>query len=287
MVTPGYIPPHPSPSKPKAILPAGACDSHCHVFGPAERYPYSPKSSYIPPDAPAEQLEALHRHLGFERAVLVQASCHGTDNSAMIEALRTRDHWKGVAILDGRETDRQLEEMTEVGVCGVRFNFVPRLKAAQPLDECRAVIERVAKLGWHLIVYFEPAALPGITSFLKECPVPVAIDHMGLSPVDEGIESEAFARLADLMRDDRFWVKISGAERVSKSGPPYTDVDPIARELLRIAPDRVLFGTDWPHPNMTTHAPDDGKLVDRLVDICDADQLRKVLVDNPTRLYFS
>lgn len=286
MVTPGYIPPHPAPSKPKAVLPPGACDSHCHVFGPGDRYPYSPKSSYIPPDAPAEDLEALHAHLGFERAVLVQASCHGTDNSAMVDALRTCDNWKGVAILDGRETDDQLAEMHEVGVRGVRFNFVPRLKAAQPLDECRDILGRVAKLGWHLIVYFEPAALPGITGFLKECPVPVAIDHMGLVPVNEGTEGEAFGRLAELMRDDRFWVKISGAERLSRLGPPYGDVDPIARELLRIAPDRILFGTDWPHPNMTTHAPDDGKLVDRLVDICEGDLLHKVLVDNPTRLYF-
>lgn len=287
MVTPGYIPPHPSPSKPKTILPPGACDSHCHVFGPGDRFPYSPKSSYIPPDAPAEQLEALHAHLGFQRAVVVQASCHGTDNSAMVEALRRRDHWKGIAILDGNETDDQLAEMTDVGVRGVRFNFVPRLKAAQSLDECRAVLSRVAKLGWHLVVYFEPAALPGITDFLRESPVQVAIDHMGLSPVDEGVDGEAFGRLAELMRDDRFWVKISGAERVSRAGPPYADVDPIARELLRIAPDRVLFGTDWPHPNMTTHSPDDGKLVDRLTEICDAEQLRKVLVDNPVRLYFS
>jgi 2-pyrone-4,6-dicarboxylate lactonase len=287
MVTPGYIPPHPNPSKPKAALPAGACDSHCHVFGPADRYPFSPKSSYIPPDAPAEDLAALHAHLGFERAVLVQASCHGTDNSAMVDALRGRDNWMGIAILDGRETDAQLAEMHEVGVRGVRFNFVPRLKAAQPLDECREIVRRIEKLGWHLIVYLEPPALPGIIGFLHECPVPVAFDHMGLVPVEEGTEGEAFGRLAELLRDDRFWVKISGAERVSRLGPPYTDVDPIARELLRIAPDRVLFGTDWPHPNMTTHAPDDGKLVDRLVDICDADQLRKALVDNPTRLYFA
>jgi len=286
MVTPGYIPPHPSPSRPKAQLPAGSCDSHCHIFGPGDRYPYSPKSSYIPPDAPAEALEALHAHLSFERAVLVQASCHGTDNSAMVDALRTRDHWKGIAILSGQETDDQLAEMNEVGVRGVRFNFVPRLKAAQPLDECRAILDRVRKFGWHMVVYFEPDALPGITPFLKEVPVPVAIDHMGLMPVEEGINGESFGRLAELLQDDKFWVKISGAERLTRAGPPYTDVDEIARELLRIAPDRTLFGTDWPHPNMTTHSPDDGQLVDRLVSICDQAELQKVLIDNPTRLYF-
>ncbi len=286
MVTPGYIPPHPNPSKPKAVLPPLACDAHCHIFGPADTYPYSPRSSYIPPDAPASDLEALHKHLGFERAVVVQASCHGTDNSAMIDALRERDHWKGVAILDGSETDDQLAEMHDVGVRGVRFNFVRRLKAAQPLEERRAIIDRIAKLGWHLIVYFEPDDLPGIWDFLKSCPIPVAIDHMGRCPVEEGTEGEAFNRMAELLQDDKFWVKISGAERLSKSGPPYSDVDPIARELARIAPDRAFFGTDWPHPNMVSHAPDDGLLVDRITQVCKGDLLTKVLVENPGRLYW-
>lgn len=287
MVTPGYIPPHPSPSKPQVKLPRLSCDAHCHIFGPAELYPYSPKSSYIPPDAPAEDLAALHAHLGFERAVVVQASCHGTDNTAMIDALRDRDNWMGIAILDGSETDDQLAEMHDVGVRGVRFNFVPRLKAAQPLEERRAIIDRIAKLGWHLIVYFEPDAVPGITQFLRDCPIPVAIDHMGRCPVEEGVEGPAFERLANLLRDDKFWIKISGAERLSKSGPPYADVDPIMQELLKIAPDRAFFGTDWPHPNMTTHSPDDGELVDRIARVCDSDLLQKVMVDNPGRLYFS
>jgi len=286
MVTPGYIPPHPSPSKPRTVLPPLSCDSHCHIFGPGDVYPYSPKSSYIPTDAPAEALAALHDHLGFDRAVVVQASCHGTDNTAMIDALRTRDHWRGIAILDGSETDDQLAEMHEVGVRGVRFNFVPRLKAAQPLEERQAIIERIARFGWHLIVYFEPDALPGITDFLKACPIPVAIDHMGRCPVGEGTEGAAFNRLAELLQDDRFWVKISGAERLSQAGPPYADVDPIARELVRIAPDRVIFGTDWPHPNMQSHAPDDGLLVDRIASICPGDLLARVLADNPGRLYF-
>lgn len=286
MVTPNYIPPHPAPAKPEAVLPPLACDAHCHIFGPAARFPYSPRSSYIPPDAPAEDLEALHAHLGFRRAVVVQASCHGTDNRAMIEALRTRDHWKGIAILDGSETDDQLAEMHEVGVRGVRFNFVPRLNAAQPVAERQAIVKRIARLGWHLIVYFEPADLPGIMDFLLACPIPVAIDHMGRCPVEGGSESAAFARLARLLEDDRFWIKISGAERLSEAGPPYADVDPIMRELLRIAPDRALFGTDWPHPNMQSHAPDDGLLVDRLARVCAGDLLRRVLVDNPARLYF-
>lgn len=287
MVTPGYIPPHPSPSTPALALPAGACDSHCHVFGPGDRFPYSPKSSYIPPDAPKQALAALHRHLGFERAVIVQASCHGTDNSAMVDALAGQDHLRGIAIVDGGIADSDLRAMDEAGVRGVRFNFVARLKAAQPAEERDAILRRIAALGWHLVVYFEPAALEPIVPFLRACPVPVVIDHMGLVPVEHGIEGRDFARLAALLRDDRFWVKISGAERLSAAGPPYADVDPVARELLRLAPDRVLFGTDWPHPNMTTHAPDDGLLVDRLAAVCGPGDLQRVLVDNPARLYFA
>ncbi len=287
MVTEGYIPPHPSPSKPRLTLPPLACDAHCHIFGPADRFPYSPRSSYIPPDAPKEDLAALHRHLGFERAVIVQASCHGTDNSAMVDAIAGQDHLRGIAIVDGGVSDDDLRAMDAAGVRGVRFNFVPRLKAAQPLEERREIVERIARLGWHLVVYFEPDALPAVTPFLRDCPIPVVIDHMGRTPVDEGPEGPAFARLADLLSDDRFWVKISGAERLSQAGPPYADVDPIARELVRIAPDRVLFGTDWPHPNMETHAPDDGLLVDRLAAVCPGETLGRVLVDNPARLYWS
>lgn len=286
MVTPGYIPPHPSPRKPSLVLPALACDAHCHVFGPASRFPYSPKSSYVPPDAPKEDLAALHTHLGFERAVIVQASCHGADNSAMIDALEGQEHLKGIAILDGSETDTDLAKMDAAGVRGVRFNFVKRLKAAQSLDTRIDILKRIAPLGWHLVVYFEAADLPDVAGFLDDCPVPVVIDHMGLCPVGEGADGPAFARLAGLMEQEKFWVKISGAERLSQSGPPYADVDPIVRGLLEIAPDRAIFGTDWPHPNMTTHSPDDGLLVDRLASVCSTDELERVVVSNPARLYW-
>lgn len=288
MMTPGYIPPHPSPRKPQLSLPKGACDSHCHVFGPADRFPYAPTSSYIPCDAPKEGLFALHRHLGFERAVIVQASCHGKDNRAMQDALRaSAGSCKGIAIVDASVSDAELEALHEDGVLGVRFNFVPRLKAAQSLDERRSILRRIAKLGWHLVVYFEPGDLAGITPFLEEVEIPVVIDHMGRCPPEEGVTGPAFERLARLMQSDsKYWIKISGAERLTRQGPPYADVDPIARELLRIAPDRTLFGTDWPHPNMEDHAPDDGLLVDRLAGVCSPDDLKRVLVDNPTRLYW-
>lgn len=290
MVTPGYLAFHPNPKKPDITLPEGACDSHCHVFGPADRFPYSPTSSYFPVDAPKETLFERHRFLGFSRSVLVQASCHGSDNSAMIDALQTAgDSYRGVAIVKPDIPMSELEEMHEAGVRAVRFNFVKRLKAAQSPEDRRVIIDKVGKLGWHIVVYFEPEDLPGIEDFLREIPLPVVIDHMGCVPVEKGTDSEEFRRFTDLIGgDDKFWVKVSCPERLSKAGPPYSDVDDCARALVALKPDRVLWGTDWPHPNMKTHAPDDGLLTDRLGIICpDRAGLQRLLVDNPTALYWT
>ncbi len=289
MVTPGYLAFHPDPKKPDIVLPPGACDSHCHVFGPGDRFPYSDRSSYVPVDAPKEVLFQRHRFLGIERAVIVQASCHGTDNAAMLDALRAGGGaYRGVAIVSADTSPAALAEMHEAGVRAVRFNFVKRLKARQPLADRRAIIEKIAPLGWHVVIYMEPVDLTEIRDFLDEIPIPVVIDHMGRVPVEEGADSAAFGRLAALLEDDRFWIKVSCPERLSKQGPPYEDVDAVARALIDIAPDRVLWGTDWPHPNMTSHMPDDGVLVDRLALICPADaHLQALLVDNPARLYWN
>ncbi|UCH73517.1 MAG: amidohydrolase family protein [Rhodospirillales bacterium] len=289
MVTPGYLPFHPNPKKPDVVLPPGACDSHCHVFGPGDRFPYSEESSYIPVDAPKEVLFQRHRFLGIERAVIVQASCHGTDNTAMLDALRAGgDAYRGVAIVSADISRAALEDMHEAGVRGVRFNFVKRLKARQPLEERRIIVEKIAPLGWHVVIYMEPEDLPEIQDFLEEIPLPVVIDHMGRVPVEDGADSAAFRRLAALIANDKYWLKVSCPERLSKSGPPYEDVDAVARAFIEIMPDRVLWGTDWPHPNMKSHIPDDGVLVDRLAAICRDDaQLRALLVHNPTGLYWS
>lgn len=290
MVTPGYLAFHPNPKKPDIKLPEGACDSHCHVFGPADRFPYSPTSSYIPVDAPKEMLFQRHQFLGFSRSVIVQASCHGSDNSAMLDALQSAgDNYRGIAIVRPAVSMRELEEMHEAGVRGVRFNFVKRLKAAQPIKDRRTIIEKVAKLGWHIVVYFEPEDLPGIEDFLREIPLPVVIDHMGRVPVEKGPDSAEFDRLANLIgEDDKFWIKVSCPERLSKEGPPYADVDETARALIALKPDRVLWGTDWPHPNMKSHVPDDGLLVERLGIIApDPADLNRLLVDNPTALYWN
>lgn len=288
MVTPGYLAFHPNPRKPDRPLPPRACDSHCHVFGPATVFPYAAESTYQPVDAPREKLFELHRFLGIERSVIVQASCHGTDNRAMVDALRAGgDACRGIAVVGADVGVDEIAEMHEAGVRGVRFNFVKRLGGGKPLDVYRAILDRIRPRGWHVVVYFDAEDIDDLAPFLREIPAPVVIDHMGRVPVEEGSAGHAFELLHELLvGDDRFWVKISCAERLSRQGPPYADVDPVARALLAAVPDRVLWGTDWPHPNMKSHMPDDGELVDRIMTLCDTDELRhKVLVDNPARLY--
>ena len=290
LVTPEYLAFHPNPKKPDLALPPNACDAHCHVFGPAATFPFAPGSTYVPVDAPKETLFDRHRHLGVSRAVIVQASCHGTDNAAMMDALRAGgDAYRGVAVVAEDVTEDALGTMHEVGVRAVRFNFVKRLGGGKPLGVYRAILDRIGPLGWHVVVYFDAEDLEELVPFLRGIEVPVVIDHMGRVPVEHGLDSKPFRRLRGLLSGDgRFWVKTSCPERLSRTGPPYEDVDPIARELLRIAPDRILWGTDWPHPNMKSHMPDDGALVDRIMTVCDTPDLRRqVLVDNPTRLYWT
>ncbi|MEM9604095.1 MAG: amidohydrolase family protein [Pseudomonadota bacterium] len=290
MPSPGYLPWHPSPKRPDTALPAGACDAHCHVFGPAADFPFAPTSTYEPVDASATDLFALHKHLGIARSVIVQASCHGTNNDAMADALvRGGDNYRGVAVVANTVSEEELQALHNAGVRGVRFNFVKRLGGGKPFDYYAPIIDKVAALQWSVVVYLEAHDLAEIAPFIQRIPVPVVIDHMGRVPVQAGTTSDSYRLLASLLEDDHFWVKISCPERLSQSGPPYADVDTVARALLAHCPDRVLWGTDWPHPNMKSHMPDDGLLVDRLVSVCDHDSavLQRVLVDNPTRLYWS
>ena len=284
-----YISFHPNPKKPDISLPPGACDAHCHVFGPSDKFPYSPKGTYTPVDAPKEVLFEMHRYLGIDRGVIVQASCHGTDNSAMIDALKSAgESYRGIAVVAPDVSKAQLARWHEFGVRGVRFNFVKRLKARQSEEVRDAVIGKITGLPWHVVTYFEPADLSEIHGFFARCPLPVIIDHMGCVSAEGGTSSREFEALARLLEDERFWIKLSCPERISTMGSPYKDTDEIAQELLRIAPNRVLWGTDWPHPNMTAHAPDDGLLVDRLSTICSDEPHRHgLLVDNPAYLYWN
>lgn len=288
MMTATYLPFHPDPKRPDLRLPAGACDAHCHVFGPAARFPFAPERGYTPVDAPKETLFALHRHLGIQRSVLVQASCHGTDNSAMMDAIAASGgNCRGVAMVRADIGPDELRALDEGGVRGVRFNFVTHLGRDADLDAVRLVAEKVAPLGWHAVIHFDADRLPMLAPVLKEIPVPMVIDHMGRVDASQGVGQTAFRMLLDLLEDERFWVKVCGAERVSRAGPPFDDAVPFARMLVERFPDRVLWGTDWPHPNMRTHMPDDGALVDLLARIAPDERLLKaLLVDNPTRLYW-
>lgn len=290
MVSPGYLAYHPNPKKPDIALPVGSCDGHCHVFGPAAQFPFAPSSTYEPVDAGCDTLLERHRFLGIDRAVIVQASCHGTNNDAMIDAInRAGDNYRGVAVVDKDISPEELEHMHEAGVRGVRFNFVKRLGSAKPLDHYRQILSKIAPLGWHVIVYFDAEDLVALEPFFRTIQVPVVVDHMGRVPVEEGLNSKAFELLHNLLtQSDKYWVKVSCAERLSKTGPPYSDVDNIAKALIESVTDRVLWGTDWPHPNMKSHMPDDGQLVDRIMQIANTEELRqKILIDNPTRLYWS
>ncbi len=280
--------PHPNPHSPVAFTPPpNACDSHCHVFGPADRFPFSPTRAYTPPDSGIDSFEVLQDRLGLSRAVFVQASCHGTDNAAMVDALqRGNGRYAGVAMIDESFSDADIGALHDVGVRGTRFNFVAHLGGAPDMDVFWRLVERVAPLGWHIVLHFDAKDLPSHADMLDRMPVPFIIDHMARVPVVDGIDQEPFQALLALMADERAWVKISGAERLTAEGPPpYDDVVPYAQALIAAAPDRVLWGTDWPHPNVR-HMPDDGDLVDALAAFAPDEATRnRILVDNPARLY--
>jgi 2-pyrone-4,6-dicarboxylate lactonase len=295
--TAGWLDWHANPSKPSFKLPAGAVDAHCHVFGPGAEFPYAPERKYTPCDASKRQLFALRDHLGFARNVVVQATCHGADNRAMIDALaHSGGRARGVATVRRGIGDRELKDMHAAGVRGVRFNFVKRLVDFTPKDELLEIARRIAPLGWHVVVYFEAADLPELWEFFTALPTIVVVDHLGRPDVRKPVGGPEFGLFVKLMREHaNVWSKVSCPERLSVSGPPaidgerdpYRDVTPFARRIVEGFPDRVLWGTDWPHPNLKDHMPDDGLLVDFIPRIAATPELRrKLLVDNPMRLYW-
>ncbi len=295
--TPGWLDWHPQPSKPRFQLPAGAVDAHCHVFGPGAEFPYAPQRKYTPCDAGKQQLFALRDQLGFARNVIVQATCHGADNRALVDAcIASGGKARGVATVGLAISDAELQALHEAGVRGVRFNFVKRLVDFTPKGELMSIASRIAKLGWHVVVYFEAQDLPELWDFFSALPTTVVVDHMGRPDVSLPIDGPQFALFERFMREHpHVWSKVSCPERLSLSGPsaldgepaPYRDVVPFARRLVEQFPDRVLWGTDWPHPNLKDHMPDDGLLVDFILHIAPTAELQhKLLVDNPMRLYW-
>ena len=282
---------HPHPSRPRYRPPPGAVDAHCHVFGPGALFPYAPERKYTPCDAPAAKLFELRDFLGFERNVIVQATCHGADNRALVDALtRAAGRARGVATVRADVSDAELAALDAAGVRGVRFNFVKRLVDTTPRETLLAIAARVAPLGWHVVIYFEAAELPELYDFFTTLPTTVVVDHMGRPDVTRPVDGPEFDLFVRLLREHpNFWSKVSCPERLSRSGPPgYGDVVPFARRVVESFPDRVLWGTDWPHPNLKSHMPDDGTLVDLIPLIAPTVELRqRLLVDNPQRLYWN
>lgn len=280
--------PDPNPIKPAYVPPPNACDAHCHIFGPASRFPYASHRTYTPPDAGREKLAALHAHLGLSRAVLVQASCHGTDNNAMVDAMEwSNGAWRGVAMVDRHVTDRELERLHSAGARGARFNFVAHLGGAPDLQAVQDVIARITPLGWHIELHLDAGDIEHYRPFLDRLRVPFLIDHMGRVEASRGLEQPAFRQLLDLMKNELAWVKVSGADRVSTAGKPFHDAIPFAQALIGAAPERILWGTDFPHPNARV-MPNDGELVDLFARMVGDDtHRRQILVDNPQRLYWS
>ncbi|MBV9190347.1 MAG: amidohydrolase family protein [Betaproteobacteria bacterium] len=280
-------PPDPNTHSPKFRPPPLACDAHCHIFGPAAKFPFAPDASYHPPDSPFEALQKLHKILGIERAVIVHASCHGSDMRVTLDGIaRSKGKYRGTAIIDESFGELEFQRMNDGGIRGVRFNFVQHLGGRPDIAFFQRIVGRIKEMGWHLILHLDAGDLVEFDAVFKKIPVPMVIDHMGRVKAAEGLEQPAFKVLLEWMRNDKFWVKVCGAERVSSEGPPFTDAVPFARKLIEAAPDRILWGTDWPHPNVGKHMPNDGDLVDLFPQIAPTAELqKKILVDNPARLY--
>ncbi|GLQ74743.1 amidohydrolase family protein [Vibrio penaeicida] len=271
---------------PRFKAPPKSCDAHCHVFGPHDVFPYAMTSTYWPPDADKHALKRVHDTLGVERAVLVQASCHGTDNRAMLDAIKSSNGaYRGVCIADDTFSENDFQDLHDGGVRGVRFNFVRHLGGAPDLAKMQTVLDRVKPLGWHLVIHVNAEDMIQYESIFNQIDMEIVVDHMGRVPTSGGVGQKAYQILLDFMQRDNWWVKVCGSERIAVS-PPFYDAIPYAQGLVELAPDRILWGTDYPHPNIKKHMPNDADLLD-LVPLIARDEAtqKKILVDNPARLY--
>lgn len=286
MTKPGCMPPDNHPKTPEFVPPPGTCDAHCHVFGPHSKFPYSARASYWPPDASKKALKKIHDRLGIQRAVLVQASCHGTDNRAMVDAIKSSNGaYRGVCIANDNFSENDLQDLHDNGVRGVRFNFVTHLGGAPDLEVMKSVLNKVRFLGWHLVIHVNAGDIVQYEDFFSQFKIDIVVDHMGRVPTSAGVRQHGYRILLDFMRRDNWWVKICGSERIA-AAPPFHDAIPYAQGLVEAAPDRILWGTDYPHPNIKTHMPNDADLLD-LVPLMIRDEAtrQKILVENPARLY--
>jgi 2-pyrone-4,6-dicarboxylate lactonase len=280
-------PPHPSPKKPDHLLPSGSCDAHCHVFGPVERFPYARDRTFTPAEAPLEALQSLHRHLGIERAVIVQSACYGADHGALLDALsRGGGSYKGIALIGPATSNADLREFDSAGIRGARLNFLPHLGTAPSRQVIQDSVARVERLGWHAQIHVSADGIASHFDLIKNIPVPVMIDHLARVDLSPGQDSIPIRALFTLLDSGNVWIKLSGVDRLSKSGPPYDDAVELAARVIAHAPERVVWGTDFPHTNILGEAPDDGLLVDLLETIAPATETRhRLLVTNPEEFY--
>lgn len=279
-------PPVAQPARPAFQLPPRSCDAHFHVFGPGRVFSYAPDRTFTPHDAPKEELFRLHRHLGFERGVFVQSSCHGSDHAVLIDLLEAaKGRYRGVGLLTPATPQHEIARLHAAGVCGVRFHFFSHLGAPTPYEDIRDVIAKVAPLGWHIAIHVGGQGVVEQSDFIASIAAPVVIDHIGRIDIREGLNGTAFTALRRLLDRGNVWVKLSGTDRITREAYPYRDAIPFARALARHAPERVVWGTDWPHPNH--HAvPDDGGLLDLIPEIAVDERTRRLmLVENPAKLF--
>lgn len=276
------------PSRPRRALPAGSWDTHFHVLGPQARFPYSTKRKYTPPDAGLDACLRMHATLGIARGLVVHANTHGFDNAVDLDAVaRSGGRYLAVVRLDGTATRAGCEKLHGQGARGVRFAFNPQHGGTLDHAVFDHVLECIDGLGWFVELHFEGAALPGLRDWLVSLSVPLVIDHLGRIDPGAGLAQAPFGVLLDLARRDNVWVKLSGADRLTKAGALYADVTPFAQRLIEVAPDRMLWGSDWPHTGVFDAArmPEDSALADALFEFApDEAMRRKILVDNPCRL---
>ena len=284
--SPGCPPPHPSPRKPRITLPPDSCDAHCHVFGPGAVFPYAVDRTFTPVDVPKEDVAALHEFLGVSRAVIVQSACNGSDHSVLLDALQAgAGRLRGVALLDQRTSPLEIARLHAAGVRGLRLNFLPHLPIPSK-EEIDGVRSRVADYGWHVEIHVRGNGVIDYRELIESIPGRVVIDHLGRVDLADGLDSPAVRMLRQLLDTGKVWVKVSGIDRVSRQGPPYDDAVTLAAMFVEYAPERVLWGTDFPHPNIVGSAPDDGELVDLLADIApNASLLERLLVSNPIEFF--
>ena len=289
------MPPDPNPRKPRFTPPPNSCDTHAHVFGPPDKFPFAPTRQYTPPAAPIEHYLNMLAVIGIDRGVVVQPSAHGFDNTATLDAIAKKGgRFRGIARVDDTTTAEELKGLHEGGIRGVRFNLLDRSAGNIKLMVFDRVIERLVEFGWSVDLHIDPKNLMEQEGRIRAIPVPVVFDHLArINPAD-GLGQEAFQLLLDFLKDERFWVKLTGADKISRTdsrsdkGLFYTDVVPFARALIEAAPDRVIWGTDWPHSNIFVpgKTPNDGDLLDLLSEFAPDESVRhKILVDNPSRLY--